>query len=101
MIAAGVRIDPRRAAELTGPQNERVIEHAALFEVGNQSGKWLIELAAPRATIIEVVPVRVPTAHRYFDKRHARLHEPACQHASLTKRRAAVELFRLLRLFAE
>ena len=44
MIAAGLRVDLRRAAELAHPQDRRAVEQAALVELGHQRGPAGVEL---------------------------------------------------------
>ena len=61
MVASVVGIDPRRAAEFSHPDDERLVEHAALLEVGDQ-GRKRRDRPSPqcRATVFEVVLMRVP-----------------------------------------
>ena len=67
MIATGVLIDFRRAAEFAHPKNERRIKKAAGFEIVDQRGQGLVGDRQVifgndviHARIIE--PVRVPAA---------------------------------------
>src|SRR5436190_2190595 len=48
------------AAKLSTPDHERVVQHAALFQVLNQCRRWLIGLAALRANAIRQPAVLVP-----------------------------------------
>ena len=49
MVAAGVGVDARRAAELAGPDDERAVEAIAVAQVLHQVGKAGVGLAAQSA----------------------------------------------------
>ena len=70
----------RRAAELGGPDDERVVEHAALLQVGEQRGDRLVDVLGERGVLVHVA-VRVPVARGagvdQLDETHAALGEPA------------------------
>ena len=92
MIAAGLRLvdvalGHRRAAELAAPNHERVVEHAALLEVGDQRG------ARPgRPTrhssgdVRSDVVVEVPIAVIEVNEPHAALGQPAGEQAVVGER---------------
>ena len=61
VIAARVLIDPRRAAELTHPDDRRGIEQPPVGQVGDQGRHALVELGEePPRERVEVVGVGVP-----------------------------------------
>src|SRR6185503_8756595 len=68
------QLDRRRAAEFAAPDDERVVEHAALLEVPEQGADRLIALPGEAAMIdLEVVVVvpRLPLAMPDLDEAHA------------------------------
>ena len=70
----------RRAAKLRGPHHERVGEHPALFQVGEQAGDGLVHVARERGVLLHVavrVPVSRGTGIDQLDETHAALGEPA------------------------
>ena len=72
----------RRAAELAAPDDERVVEHAALLEVDDQRGGGLIGFARtgwrmPSGRVAVVVPALVVE----LDEAHAALGQPAGEQA--------------------
>jgi hypothetical protein len=79
MIAAGVLVDPRRAAEFAPGDHRHVVEQAALLEVFDQSRQALIELRAVIAHQVEILRVAVPPAIRQRDDTHTRLDQAASQ----------------------
>ncbi len=65
---------------------KRLIEHAALLEVGDQSREPRIDLAGVLADFFMVLLVRVPAVGAHFDERNARLDQAAGQQAALAER---------------
>ena len=62
MIAAGVFVDLRRAAELARDYDQRVVEATGLAEVIEQAGDGVVEVwEQVLLQIDEVAEVRVPT----------------------------------------
>src|SRR5688572_28870569 len=61
MIAAGGVLGPRRASELTRPDDKRFIEHSPLLQILDQSGNRLVRGAAQRAVRFHI-PMRIPRA---------------------------------------
>ena len=60
-VGARVRqLDRRRAAELAAPDHQRVVEQAALLQVGEQRGDGLVALAGQLAVVDLDVVVVVP-----------------------------------------
>ena len=90
VLAAAAADDPRRAAELADPDDERLIEQAATVQVveqrreplvgrGHQAVLELIEVVAVR--VPEVLAVVVPVDRHQAD---ARLDQPTRQQEALT-----------------
>ena len=48
MVAPVAVLRPGRAAEFTSPHDQRVFEHVALFQVGQQCGNRLVDRVAIR-----------------------------------------------------
>ncbi len=110
VIAAGVFIDPRRAAEFAHHQQQRPLGHAALVHVVEQCRKTAIERRQKSMfQFAEVVLVRVPGVLRNLaveagadgDELDARLDQAACQQAGLAEGIAAVAFAQGGRLAAE
>src|SRR5947209_14278731 len=55
-----IGFDHRRTAELAAPDDQRLIEQAPSFEVGNESGTRLIGVATVFAVVADQIGVRVP-----------------------------------------
>src|SRR5262249_21188714 len=85
VIAAGTGIDPRRSAELTHPDDQSFVEHAALFQIADQSGERRVHLFAEGLDPGEVVLVRIPAAGRYLDERDAALDQAPGQQTALAE----------------
>src|SRR6185436_12008167 len=80
--ATVARFIHRRATKFTAPDNQSVVEHAALFEVGNQGSSRLIHLPAfARKRFGKVIdrgcPVHVPAPIEELDEANAALDEAA------------------------
>src|SRR5207253_2267770 len=78
MVAAGVLIDARGAAEIAHPHDDAVLPHAAIDEVFHQRAHRLVErrkLALGEG--LEVLVVRVPTSQAEFDGRDSGFHQTA------------------------
>src|SRR4051812_10211781 len=72
VIAAVGVLRAGRSPEFTAPHDERVLEHIALLEIGEQSGNGLIDrLSVTRETLLQVV-VLIPTRMRNLNESHAR-----------------------------
>src|SRR5262249_45013166 len=106
----GVR-DARRAAELAHPDDERLIEQAALGKVLDQGGEDTVGVRQEAILeTVEVVAMRVPAVARRVtdglgvvdgDEADAGLDEAAGEEARLAVRGAAVLVARTRRLFGE
>ena len=92
---AFVALRHRRAAKLAGPHDERVIEHPALLEIGNERGAGLVDLLGAERQLLLQQTVVIPIAVVELDKTYAALRETAREQAVRGKRtvarRAAVE----------
>ena len=97
MISACLRVNSGRAAELTGPDDERRIQHATCSQIFHERGPADIEYLAHSSGSIKIILMRVPTgvsrlsaAHRDFDERDAAFDETAGQQTALAKLRSAI-----------
>ena len=86
MIAAEVRrgqlaLAVGRAAELAAPDHERVVEQAALLQIGDQRGAGLVDVVALQREIRRQVVVLIPAAMVELDETHAALGQPAREQA--------------------
>ncbi len=77
MVAPSTLAHVRRAAEITHPDHQRRIEHAALFQVCDERCHRRIELVAKVADAPGVVAMRVPFAELDFYELDPMLDEPA------------------------
>ena len=82
VVVAAVALGHRRAAELAAPDDQRVVEHAALLQVLDQRRRaaWSTSLAVPAMSLLDVAVV-VPVAVVELDEPHAALGQPAGQQA--------------------
>ena len=76
MIAA-IALGHRRAAELAAVDDERVVEHAARFQVLDEGGGGLIDFAGAAAHVIAHGAVMVPVAMIELDEADAALGQAA------------------------
>src|SRR5262245_19741985 len=60
VVAAGGALGERHAAELGGPDDQRVFQQAALLQVGQKRGDWLIDTAGDGRQFLVDVLVVVP-----------------------------------------
>ena len=70
-----------RAAELAAPDHQRVVEHAALFQVLDQRGRSLVDLRGGSLDVLLDRAVMVPVAMVELDEPHAALGQAAGQQA--------------------
>ena len=81
----------RRAAELAAPDDQRVVEQAALLQVADQRRRGPVDLAADLSRSpsgLAGVAVVVPVGVVELDEAHAALDQPAGQQAVVRERRA-------------
>ena len=91
VVAAGVLVDLRRAAELAGADDDRAVQHAAVVEVLDQGRQRLIEVRQQAGLQgVEVLAVRVPAADADGDEADAGLDQPASRERALAERVRAV-----------
>src|SRR5262245_45404738 len=94
-----LRVDPRRAAVLAGPNHERFVEKPARFKVVDQAG--IGEIETGQQVFLKpwvVVVVRVPGAvgelakavPKDGDELAASFDEPTCRQTSLAEQRDSV-----------
>ena len=101
VVAAGIGVDLGRSAEFAHPDDQRLIEHAALLQVGDQGCEPWIDLGGVLADPFVVLLVGVPAVGADFDEGDARLHEPAGKQASLAERRSPVGVAERVGFFVE
>src|SRR5207249_9859826 len=85
-----------RSPKFAAPDHERIVEHSALFEVGDKGGGGLITIEAKFAVALVVVGVSVPGLVVVADvidghKTDAVLHEPPRQQTGARERRVAIQ----------
>ena len=114
MVAAGALgvLGGRLPAELAAPDDQRLVEQAALLQVLEQAGDRLVGVAGVLGVVLDDVAVGVPVvvvvgaAGVELDEAHAALDQPAGQQALAAEVVGlllvdAVELLRLLGLLVE
>ena len=65
------------AAKFAAPDDQRLVEHAPLLEVGDQCGAGLVDVFALRLVFLGQAAVRVPAAMENLDVAHAALGQSA------------------------
>src|SRR6185436_4038444 len=84
MVAAGaafVLLGHRCAAEFATPNDERVVEHAALFQVLDERGRGAIHVGGILPDEFDEIIVMVPIAMIKLDKANASFGEPTREEA--------------------
>ena len=94
MMVAAVALGAGRAAELGAPDDERVVEQAALLEVLEQAGDRQVDLRRELAVVGLDAGVRVPgaaaaAAVEDLHEAHAALDQPPGRQAQLAERLAS------------
>ncbi len=85
-------VDLGCAAELTHPDDQRPIEHALLFQIGDQGCESRVNLLGQLAHAVVVLLVRVPAVGPDLDEGHARLNQATSEQAALAERGAAIRV---------
>ena len=106
VIAAVGPLPVRRATELAPPDDERIVEQAAVGKVGEQAGNGAVDLAGGVLERRAEVEVMIPVSVRHLDEAHAGFHESPRHEALPTEGIGAVAahaiaLERLGRLVAD
>ena len=96
-----VVVTGRRAAEFAAPHDERVLEHVALFQIGEQCVQRLIGGTAEFAMALVVEVVRVPVVVIHLHEAHAAFGETTREQELTAHFRIAVQLAHGLRLARE
>ena len=78
---AALALKHRRAAEFSAPDNQRVIEHASLFEVGQQRPCRTVGQFAARIHVLNQAAVVIPASMVEMNKPHASLSKSSSQQA--------------------
>src|SRR5262249_26708917 len=73
VIAASGQVDARRAAKFAHPDDQRLLQQAALAKVGQQRRHAAVHRRNQLLQAGQLVAVRVPAARLYLDKRDAGL----------------------------
>ena len=81
VVVAAVALGHRRAAELAAPDDQRVVEHAALLEIVHQRRRAAIDFLGRAGDVAFHVAVVVPVAVIELDEPHAALGQPPGQQA--------------------
>src|SRR5258706_7966242 len=76
-ILTQIALTIARATEFTAPDDERVVEHAALFEVVDQRGRRLVGLLRLSADIVGEIAVVIPTGVEQLHESHSPFHQPS------------------------
>src|SRR5437867_11641148 len=92
MVAAGVPVDARCAAELAPDDYRNVAIHAALVQVLDQGGNAAVEDRQVAAQMPEIAPVRVPEAVGNRDAANTRFDKAAGHEELIIPERGAVPL---------
>ena len=77
MVVAAGALAHRGAAEFAAPEDQRVIEEAALLEVVDQGGRGLVDVFGAHLHAVVEVAVQVPGAVVELDHAHAAFGESA------------------------
>src|SRR5208283_3639474 len=86
VVAAGILVDARRAAEIADPQEDRVLPEAAFVQFADQRAHGLVQVwQLASAQGVEILAVGVPAAHADLDRRHAILNQTAGQQGRLAE----------------
>ena len=72
----GIPLAEGSAAELSSPNNERVVEHAPFLEVAHQGGRWAFGVLALLFELGEKVAVLIPTGMHQLHKPYTALKQP-------------------------
>ncbi len=105
LVGAGSRkLDGWCTPKFSAPDDERVLEHAALFEVGKEGCRPLIAIQRELAVVLFEIIVGIPRLARRMpdlDHAHPPLGEASGQQALAAVGRVAVHVADVLRLFFE
>ena len=78
-LTVGAALRVGRPAELAAPDDERLVEHAALLEVFDQGGRRLVDVAGHLGQLVLQAAVVIPVAVVELDEPNAFLGEAAGQ----------------------
>ena len=90
VIAAGVVVDFRRAAEFAPHDDRHIFIQAPLVQIGDQGGRRTVEQRAVVANRLEILPVVVPAAEVERDDPRAGFDQAAGDEEVLGQLRGAV-----------
>ena len=75
-LVINVALPVRRAAELAAPNHERVVEHAALFQILYERGRSLVGIPALFDELCRQVDVLIPARVHKLDESHIAFGKP-------------------------
>ena len=101
MVAADAALRNRHAPEFGVPDDERVVEHAAAFQILSSPGNRLIDFHRVLAVIVDDAVVRVPGIHRVVDVSSAPELDEANAALDQTPRQQALPAERLRHVLVE
>src|SRR5207249_11265052 len=82
LASASIRELPvHRPSKLAAEHHERVVEHAALFQVLDQRSRALVDVLGLPGELRRQIPVLIPTDMTHLNKSDAPLFHPASQQA--------------------
>ena len=79
----------RRAAEFPTPDNQRVLQHAALLQILHQSRARLVGVDAVLLDVLHQIAVLIPGFVEQLHVAHTALHQPASHQAVIREGRLA------------
>ena len=82
MVPPRATLAPRRAAKFRSQDHQGSFKHATPFEIGDQSGEWLVDLLAVAGMVAFQVAMSIPRARPAaamlnLDKANTALNQPA------------------------
>src|SRR5581483_9621044 len=111
MMVPTVPLSARRASKFRAPDNDGLIEHAALFQILEEAGNRSIHLSRKRRVVLFDTRMSVPgsaatAAVKDLHKANAALHQPTCREAESSEGTGhvmiqSIERLRFIRFLTE
>ena len=79
MVAAGVFVDGRCAAELTPANDDDILVQSALVQILDECSETLVEHGEVLSGAIEIAPVPIPSAEGERHAAHTNFNQAACE----------------------
>ena len=89
MVAAAAPLRHRRPPEFAAPDDQRVVQHAALLEVRDQRRGGLVHFFGLEHQVVPDITVMIPVAMVQLNESHAPLRQPPREEAIRRKRSIA------------